>query len=61
MKTFRQLAEEQNKKCTGCRFNKNYACIINSEWYAYRNKDVFSNQSYPNGIDISEQLPCYRK
>jgi len=60
MKTFNEVIAEQDKKCEGCQFSKHGDCSSGSEWHFYRDRDSLTNQSYPNGIDLSKRLPCYR-
>lgn len=48
-------------KCEGCKFDQKGECLRNSEWAFWRDRDKITNASYPQGIDISETLPCYQK
>lgn len=52
---------ERNWKCKGCQHLNGTECKVGSEWRAYHDKDSLTNPSFPNGIDISQHFPCYRK
>ena len=60
MKTLTEIKAETNRKCAGCKYLRDDDCRRNSEWWSWRHKDFFTNASYPNGLDISCKLPCYK-
>lgn len=61
VKTYREQQDERERKCKGCRYHSMLiGCGTGSEWYQHRDLDSLSNASYPDGVDLSKRLPCYK-